>query len=78
MGLEVEYEPTIDFGKATEITMDKGVRMIVEKMLDMDNSIATLEVTVNEGLSNEATVMMDLSIVSINGTLLEEMNDAES
>ena len=78
MGLEVEYEPTIDFGKATEITMDKGVRMIVEKMLDMDNSIATLEVTVNEDLPNEATVMMDLSIVSINGTLLEEMSDAES
>ena len=78
MGLEVEYEPTIDFDKATEITMDKGVRMIVEKMLDMDNSIATLEVTVNEDLPNEATVMMDLSIVSINGTLLEEMNYAES
>ena len=58
--------------------MDKGLRMIVEKMLDMDNSIATLEVTVNEDLPNEATVMMDLSIVSINGTLLEEMNDAES
>ena len=78
MQIEQEQEPVLDFGKATEITMDKAVRMIVEKMLDMDNSESTLEVTVNEGLPNEATVMMDLSIVSINGTLLEEMGDAES
>ena len=33
MQIEQEHEPAIDFGKATEITMDKGVRMIVEKML---------------------------------------------
>ena len=76
MQYEKDVEPTIDFGEATEITMDKGVRMIVEKMLDMDNSEATLEVTVNQGKPNEATVLMDLSIVSINGTLLEEMGDA--
>ena len=73
-----EDAPSVDFGKTTDISMDKAVRSIVEEMLDKDNSIATLEVTINEGHENEATILMNLEIVSINGTRLEEMGDAES
>lgn len=65
----------IEFDKATEMTMDKCIRLIIESMFDYDNDEGTLTATINEGKDNEAEVELFLKITSINGTKLETEDD---
>ena len=62
----------IEFDTATEMTMDKCIRLIIEHMFDYDNDEGTLTATINEGKDNEAVVELGLKIQAINGTRLDE------
>ena len=61
-----------DIGKASEITLDKSMRIIVSELVEHDNTEAQLEVTINEGLENEAVILFSLLILAINGKMLTE------
>jgi hypothetical protein len=56
----------IEFPDACDISMDKGIRSIVEHMFDNDNDAGELQVVVNKGLENEAEVTLLIRIKSIN------------
>ena len=61
----------IEFDTATEMTVDKCIRLIIETMFDYDNDEGTLTATINEGKENEAVVELGIKVQAINGTRLD-------
>ena len=63
---------TKEFGDGGDTTMDSFWRQMIEACFDADINEGILETTINEGKDNETTLKIKLTIIELDGVVLEE------
>ena len=66
---------TKDFEDGSATTVDVFWRQMIEACFDADINEGILEATINEGKENETSLKIRLTIIELDGKVLEEEED---